>query len=968
LRFRSLASRFILTSVGATGVTFLLFIGVVLMQLERNLARQSAELERITDAKISEILDADLDLAAARLRFQTADIARRVNGIATRADTVAAFQSRNSVAFEAVLSKTATGAEVESIIAVDLSGNVLGASIPNPDLVGLGQVLRASPLHDQIVTTLSAADRESAKALSLYLPGTQLADFRTGARPDRVSQAIVAPVFDDFGDVIGGLVAQRWIRATEPILTEFAEITDVGVAVYSGERLLSRAAIPAEIRFSREAGRLTATAGDQQLVARCGPALELLTLCAFKPLSELFAAQQQVTRIGRTEGGRLIRWLIVAGILSGFIMSGAIAATALPITRPLRKLSSVVSAVARGDYDVTVDGTERPDEIGEISRAVLVLRDSVRERDNLRANIVVKNAELERQELELRNQNRLFDAALNNMSHGLCMFDRRKRLIVSNARYAEIFGVEPERIKPGLHVNELLALQSLAFSTDADETGNDGSDNIDPSFWPADYRSSITQKLTDGRVILTTRQPLAGGGWVVIFEDVTERQKARERLVYQARHDGLTGLPNRLVLREQMSARLDQLRQDSSRQFFVLCIDLDEFKNVNDTLGHPVGDLLLQQVAKRLTALAGDENLVVRLGGDEFALLTDLRSRHDIPSFAEQLIAVIGKPYDLDGQEVLIGASIGIATGPKDGVNPDELMKHADLALYRAKSDGRNTFRWFEPEMAETVRERQELITDLRKAIDEGELTVFFQPQVSLADNSIVGFEALVRWRHPVHGMVSPASFIPVAEETGIIVPIGEWVLRESCRHAAAWPIPVRVAVNISARQLRDRGFVVVVINALAATGLPATRLELEITESVLLQDNEETRATLLQLKGLGIKVAMDDFGTGYSSLSCLRSFPFDKIKIDQSFVRAMVHSVEASSIVSAIIELGENLGIGTTAEGIEDEVTMNILKRQGCREAQGYLIGRPGPPETAIEFLMEATARSRPTPVRRRA
>ena len=951
--FRSLSIRFILIAVSLTAVTFLLFIGLVVLQLDRNLARQSEELERLTDANLTTFLDADVRLAVARLRFQREDIARRVQGIGMRADTVAAIESQNMVAMEAILAPAARVAEVDSIVALDESGNVIGASIRNADLVALDTKVRSSQLRERFEQALARSERINPETVSTLAPKSAFADLNGHDEARHVAQIVMVPVFDDFGDVIGGLVAQRWFRPAEPILDELASITDSGISVYAGDALVSAAAVPPGVVFARQGERMIATAGAQQFMARCAPAVTLLTVCAFKPLSELFAAQDEMTRIGQTEGRKLVRWLIGMGILSALGMSAAIALTALPITGKLRRLSVIVSAVARGNYDVSVQDTDRADEIGEISRAVVVLRDSVRERDNLRASIVVKNTELERQEHELRNQNLLFDAALNNMSHGLCMFDAEKRLITSNKRYCEIFGIEACEVTSGLRWDALLDLQTLVAESDGESEEKQGVS--DPSDWPVSQRSSVTQRLTDGRTILTTRQPLSGGGWVVIYEDITERQKARARLVHQAKHDSLTKLPNRIRLREQLTARLEQVGSQPGHRFAVFCIDLDEFKVVNDTLGHPTGDLLLQKVADRLVSIAGEDDLVIRLGGDEFAVVTGIGDRSDFSAIAERLIKTIGAPYDLNGHEVMIGASVGVAIGPRDGTDPDELMKHGDLALYRAKSDGRNTFRSFAPEMAESVRERQQLIGDLRGAIEAGELTVFFQPQTNLDDGSIAAFEALVRWQHPVHGMISPLSFIPVAEETGLIVPIGEWVLRESCRHAAKWPLPVRVAVNISARQLRDRGFVSMVVNALATSGLPATRLELEITESVLLQDNEETRSTLLQLKSLGIAIAMDDFGTGYSSLSCLRSFPFDKIKIDQSFVRVMNDSVEASSIVSAIIELAGNLNISTTAEGIEDEVTLSELRRKGCREGQGFYIGRPGPADSAIRLLQQA-------------
>nr|WP_244635669.1 EAL domain-containing protein [Chthonobacter albigriseus] len=631
-----------------------------------------------------------------------------------------------------------------------------------------------------------------------------------------------------------------------------------------------------------------------------------------------------------------------------------LALTARPITRPLRRLAETVGLIARGIYDVPVQGTDREDEVGAIARAVAILNDSVRERDELRANILVQNAILERREGELRTQNRLFDAALNNMSHGLCMFDRERRLIVSNRRYEEIFGFEHGDVLPGTTWEELHALEKVVAETpDGDDHGVN-----DPGFdGPGIGRTTSNVRLHDGRTILSTRQPLVGGGWVVIYEDVTERQRAREKLVHMARHDVLTGLPNRITLREHLSRQLARQRLEGGT-FAVICLDLDEFKTVNDTFGHPAGDRLLCEVTRRLLACVDEVEMVARLGGDEFAIVTRLAPTTEMIALrCEMLIKAIGEPHAMDDHEAVVGVSIGIAVAPTDGRDPDTLLKQADLALYRAKFEGRNTYRFFETGMEEAVKARHDLITDLRSALENGELEAYFQPQVDLATGVISGFEALMRWHHPRRGMVPPVEFIPIAEETGLIVQMGEWILREATAVAATWPSPVKVAVNISARQLQRPGFVMTVTSALAASGLPAHRLELEVTESVVLQDDDHTRNSLTSLKDLGVKIAMDDFGTGYSSLSCLRSFPFDKIKIDQSFVRAMPTSEEARSIVTAIIGLAQSLKVATTAEGVETEDLFELLRGSGCTEGQGYHIGRPEPASHAAALIARFSA-----------
>jgi diguanylate cyclase (GGDEF)-like protein len=444
------------------------------------------------------------------------------------------------------------------------------------------------------------------------------------------------------------------------------------------------------------------------------------------------------------------------------------------------------------------------------------------------------------------------------------------------------------------------------------------------------------------------------GRLVAAFDQMTrDLASSQTRARHLALHDALTDLPNRVLLAERLNQALVHARRHGDAPA-VLCLDLDRFKEVNDAPGHPVGDLLLREVAARLRACTRETDTVARLGGDEFAVVQVGASQ---PAEAEalcgRLLEVLGAPCRLDGQEVVVGASVGVALAPVDGDDPATLLRHADIALYRAKGEGRGTFRFFEEDMNRELQARRALERDLRRALDESRFELHYQPQVELGSGRTVGVEALLRWRHPERGVVPPNEFIPSAEETGLIVPIGAWVLRTACAQALAWP-GLRVAVNLSAAQFRQPGLAETVAQALRETGLDPGRLELEITEGVLLEDTVTAVTTLHALRSLGVRIAMDDFGTGYSSLSYLRRFPFDKIKIDKSFVADLdgSRSADAAAIVRAVVSLGSSLGMTTTAEGIEAEAQAELLRAEGCDEVQGYHFGRPMPPADLTRWL----------------
>ncbi len=460
---------------------------------------------------------------------------------------------------------------------------------------------------------------------------------------------------------------------------------------------------------------------------------------------------------------------------------------------------------------------------------------------------------------------------------------------------------------------------------------------------------SVIEVLTYGRRLTFDLRPAV----LVAVVDVTERRQAEARIEHMAHHDALTGLPNRVRFNEYLEEALVR-RAHTGEQLAVLCLDLDQFKTVNDSLGHPVGDQLLRSVSVRLKECVGERGLVARLGGDEFAVVMAKAGPNESSELAAALVEALSRVYEIQGHEIMAGVSIGIALAPHDGETSESLLRNADMALYRAKFDGRGRFHFFEADMDRRVQLRRQLELDLRRAYTNSEFELYYQPLVNLKTDEVSGFEALLRWRHPERGMVSPAEFIPLEEEIGLIVPIGEWVLCKACADAMAWPSDIKVAVNLSPVQFRNKGLTAAVMTALAYSRLPARRLELEITESVLLAETDTNLATLHRLRELGVHISMDDFGTGYSSLSYLRSFPFDKIKIDQSFVRELAERPDCMAIIKAVAGLGISLGIATTAEGVETEEQLSRLRAEGCTELQGFLFSPPRPAGEVMGLLAQ--------------
>jgi diguanylate cyclase (GGDEF)-like protein len=582
---------------------------------------------------------------------------------------------------------------------------------------------------------------------------------------------------------------------------------------------------------------------------------------------------------------------------------------------------------------------------GAVSRATESIQDIPDQHDH--------TAEVERLVQTLQQQNSRLEAALNHMAQGLCMFDGEGRLVVHNERYVQMYDFSPGVVRPGVALVDLLKDRAARgnFSGDPQIYWTELQEQLKgekPVTWTVESR--------DGRTISIRNSPVPKGGWVATHEDITEQCTVKAKMSYMASHDQLTNLPNRLLFHEQVEDRLAQLSRD--QKFALLCLDLDDFKTVNDTLGHPFGDKLLRQAAERMKGCLREGDSIARLGGDEFAVLQGgIKLPHDVVSLANRLIEAASAPFDFDGHQVTIGVSMGIAIAPTDAADADHLLKSADTALYRAKADGRGTYRFFESEMDALLQRRRVLELDLRRALAKGEFELYYQPLVNLETLKIKGFEALIRWNHPERGLVSPIEFISVAEETALIVPIGEWVLRQACAEAVKWPDHLTIAVNLSPAQFKMRNLFQMVMSALAQSRLPAQRLELEITESVLLVGNKSTLETLNQLHNFGVHISMDDFGTGYSSLSYLRSFPFDKIKIDQSFVRNLAFHPDSKAIVRAIAGLGSGLGITTTGEGVETQEELEYLKQQGCTEAQGYFFSKPKPAREILQLLSKHQA-----------
>jgi diguanylate cyclase (GGDEF)-like protein len=591
------------------------------------------------------------------------------------------------------------------------------------------------------------------------------------------------------------------------------------------------------------------------------------------------------------------------------------------MSQPISEAMQVAERVASGNFTGQIV-TERNDELGRLLRSLASMQSHLKIRADEDYAMMEK-----------------LDVALNNMGQGLCMFDANRRLMLWNERYVTMYRLDPDRLFVGCTLEQMLVDRKAAG------TLYRNMEQMDAKLLTAIRTRSADNaiaELTDGRIVNLQYQPTHNGGWVFTHEDITERVQNEARIAHLAFHDPLTDLPNRAAFNDHIERTFRGAAADGE-SFSVLCIDLDRFKEINDVYGHATGDRFLTEIGQRLVSACGDAFLA-RIGGDEFTIVSAGATQ---PGGAEELCRrlsiVMDTPFCVDEYEITGSFTVGVSVYPRDGADVNTLVAHAEAALYRAKAEQRGTIRFFEPAIDRQLREKRSLQQDIALALEKEELQLYFQPQ-ALTSGEIFGFEILVRWQHPVRGMVSPGLFIPLAEETGAIQAIDEWVLREACREAASWPNPLSIAVNLSPVDFRRGDVVSMILGVLLETGLNPKRLEIEITEGVLIEDFDRAISILRKIKNLGVRIAMDDFGTGYSSLSYLQAFPFDKIKIDQSFIAKIGRNFEAAAIIHAILGLGRALSLPVIAEGVETEEQLAFLAKEGCNEVQGYLIGRPQP------------------------
>jgi diguanylate cyclase (GGDEF)-like protein len=657
--------------------------------------------------------------------------------------------------------------------------------------------------------------------------------------------------------------------------------------------------------------------------------------------------------------------LIVLACLFGIYLSRCL------VVQPLTWITLILKRLSHGDIDWGTYEVSRMDEIGDLARVYAEFRHITIERTEAQRKVVEQQASVEAEQRQTNLLAERFDAALRNMMFGLVMLDRDRRVLVANPRMAGLLGVPADETMIGLRIEELMrrsadvgCLSETNFKqllivfggrSACHETfacGQPVCPYFERRFACHEKRELLIETRLE-RVLEFSFQPMENEGYLMLVEDITEKRSAESAVRRLAYFDPLTELPNRRSFFESVERALTEATP-ARETFALLFVDLDYFKQVNDTMGHGAGDELLRGVARRLTSIVREEDVVARLGGDEFVILQrDVRRLKEIMALAERIIECCRAPFLLAGQQVRVGASVGIARSPRNGEDRETLLRNADTALYRAKASGRNGWRFFKPAMHAELVARAALERDLRRAVAEKTLKVYFQPILHTDGEKISAFEALLRWRHPERGMVSPVEFIPIAEETGLIVEMGAHVLERACRACATWPEDIRVAVNLSALQFKKGDLVVTIEKALSTSGLAPNRLEVEITESVLMQDTESVCGVLRKLRDLGVSISLDDFGTGYSSLSYLHRFPLDRVKIDRSFLRKACNNQNSLTLLHGIIRLGVELGLGLIVEGVETLDQLHLVRGEcAMAEVQGFLFSQAVPTTEVPKLL----------------